>query len=149
LQWCSRCPRVLIRVGLAMNANSMKTGITLNAIRRNARYKESALKTFSGKRSMTKTTRRLSNEQLKARLIVFIGVCLALVFAFSVLGMLYALIFVTQPIGAQAPNDKAFIDILTTLTVFLTGALGSVLASNGLKDKPQRSDDTPKNTPES
>lgn len=58
-----------------------------------------------------------------------------MVFAFSVLGMLYALIFVTQPIGAQAPNDKAFIDILTTLTVFLTGALGSVLASNGLKDK--------------
>ena len=58
-----------------------------------------------------------------------------MVFAFSVLGMLYALIFVTQPIGAQAPNDKAFIDLLTTLTVFLTGALGSVLASNGLKDK--------------
>jgi hypothetical protein len=51
--------------------------------------------------------------------------------------MLYALIFVTQPIGAQAPNDKAFIDLLTTLTVFLTGALGSVLASNGLKDKTQ------------
>jgi len=84
---------------------------------------------------MTKSRQRLSNEQLKARLIVFIGVCLALVFAFSVMGMLYALIFVTQPIGAQAPNDKAFIDILTTLTVFLTGALGSVLASNGLKDK--------------
>jgi hypothetical protein len=83
-----------------------------------------------------KPSRRLTNEQLKARLIVFIGVCLALVFAISVLGMLYALIFVTQPIGAQAPNDKAFIDILTTLTVFLTGALGSVLASNGLKDKP-------------
>jgi hypothetical protein len=90
--------------------------------------------------SMTKPARRLTNEQLKARLIVFIGVCLALVFAFSVLGMLYALIFVTQPIGAQAPNDKAFIDILTTLTVFLTGALGSVLASNGLKDKPTSSD---------
>ena len=84
---------------------------------------------------LNRSSRRLSNEQLKARLIVFIGVCLALVFAFSVLGMLYALIFVTQPIGAQAPNDKAFIDILTTLTVFLTGALGSVLASNGLKDK--------------
>ena len=63
------------------------------------------------------------------------------------MGMLYALIFVTQPIGAQAPNDKAFIDILTTLTVFLTGALGSVLASNGLKDKPtQNPSDTPKNT---
>ena len=97
-----------------------------------------------------RANKRLSNEQLKARLIVFIGICLALVFAFSVLGMLYALIFVTQPIGAQAPNDKAFIDILTTLTVFLTGALGSVLASNGLKDKSsEKSADTPKDTRES
>jgi len=97
-----------------------------------------------------RASKRLTNEQLKARLIVFIGICLALVFAFSVLGMLYALIFVTQPIGAQAPNDKAFIDILTTLTVFLTGALGSVLASNGLKDKSsEKSADTPKDTRES
>jgi hypothetical protein len=93
--------------------------------------------------------RRLSNEQLKARLIVFIGVCLALVFAVSVMGMLYALIFVTQPIGAQAPNDRAFIELLTTLTVFLTGALGSVLASNGLKDKAEKPADTPNDTQES
>jgi hypothetical protein len=93
--------------------------------------------------------RRLTNEQLKARLIVFIGVCLALVFALSVMGMLYALIFVTQPIGAQAPNDRAFIELLTTLTVFLTGALGSVLASNGLKDKAEKPADTPNDTQES
>lgn len=130
-----------------MTANSMKTGKRLSAIRRSAKFKESARRTYSERISMTKPHRRLSNEQLKARLIVFIGVCLALVFAVSVMGMLYALIFVTQPIGAQAPNDKAFIDILTTLTVFLTGALGSVLASNGLKDKPvQNPPDTPKNT---
>ena len=128
-----------------MTVSYTRTGKSLNAIRRNVMFKESALKTFLEKKSMTKPTRRLSNEQLKARLIVFIGVCLALVFAISVLGMLYALIFVTQPIGAQAPNDKAFIDILTTLTVFLTGALGSVLASNGLKDKPtEKPIDTPK-----
>ena len=132
-----------------MNVSFTRTGIKLNAIRRNVMYKESALRTFLEKKSMTKPNRRLSNEQLKARLIVFIGVCLALVFAISVLGMLYALIFVTQPIGAQAPNDKAFIDILTTLTVFLTGALGSVLASNGLKDKPKEPADTPKDTRES
>lgn len=119
-----------------MNANSMKTGKTLNAIRRDARFKESVLRTYLERPTMRRHERRLTNEQLKARLIVFIGVCLSLVFAGSVMGMLYALIFVTQPIGAQAPNDKAFIDILTTLTVFLTGALGSVLASNGLKDKP-------------
>jgi hypothetical protein len=134
-----------------MTVSSSRTGKSLNVIRRNARFKESALKTYLERTSMAvKPSRRLSNEQLKARLIVFIGVCLALVFAISVLGMLYALIFVTQPIGAQAPNDKAFIDILTTLTVFLTGALGSVLASNGLKDKPaEKPIDTPKDTRES
>jgi len=128
-----------------MTASYSKTGKSLNAIRHNVMFKESVLKTYLERVSMTKSSRRLTNEQLKARLIVFIGVCLALVFAFSVMGMLYALIFVTQPIGAQAPNDKAFIDILTTLTVFLTGALGSVLASNGLKDKPsEKRIDTPK-----
>lgn len=141
---------VSTRDGLAMTANSMKTGKSLSAIHRSVKFKESVLRTYLERKSMTKSHRRLSNEQLKARLIVFIGVCLALVFAFSVLGMLYALIFVTQPIGAQAPNDKAFIDILTTLTVFLTGALGSVLASNGLKDKNTKNPpDTPKNTQDS
>ena len=93
--------------------------------------------------------RRLTNEQLKARLIVFIGVALAVTFMFSVAGMLYALIFVTQPLGDQAPNDRAFIELLTTLTIFLTGSLGSVLASNGLKDKTKSGEDTPKSTPES
>tara|TARA_R110000823_G_scaffold42157_1_gene110568 strand:+ start:126 stop:530 length:405 start_codon:yes stop_codon:yes gene_type:complete len=129
-----------------MTVSSSRTGKSRSAILHNVRLKESVLKTYLERISMSsRQARRLTNEQLKARLIVFIGVCLALVFAFSVLGMLYALIFVTQPIGAQAPNDKAFIDILTTLTVFLTGALGSVLASNGLKDKPtEKRIDTPK-----
>jgi hypothetical protein len=141
---------VNIKVGQDMTVSYTRTGKTLNAIRQNVMFRESVLRTYLEKTSMTKPHRRLSNEQLKARLIVFIGVCLALVFAISVLGMLYALIFVTQPIGAQAPNDKAFIDILTTLTVFLTGALGSVLASNGLKDKPaEKPIDTPKDTRES
>lgn len=93
---------------------------------------------------MSRQQRRLSNEELKARLIVFIGVALALTFTMSVAGMLYALIFVTQPLGDQAPNDRDFIDLLTTLTIFLTGSLGSVLASNGLKDKPKTGIDTPK-----
>jgi hypothetical protein len=63
--------------------------------------------------------------------------------------MLYALIFVSQPLGDQAPNDRAFIELLSTLTIFLTGALGSVLASNVLKYKPKSIDDTPKNTQDS
>ena len=140
---------VNIRDGHGMSAKNLKTGKSLNVIRRSALVRESALKTFMEMKLTPRQSRRLSNEQLKARLIVFIGVCLALVFALSVMGMLYALIFVTQPVGAQAPNDRAFIELLTTLTVFLTGALGSVLASNGLKDKPEKPADTPNNTQES
>ena len=135
--------------GLGIPAKSTRTGKSLNVIRQSVLVRESALKTYLEMKLTRRNSRRLSNEQLKARLIVFIGVCLALVFALSVMGMLYALIFVTQPIGAQAPNDRAFIELLTTLTVFLTGALGSVLASNGLKDKPEKRADTPNDTQES
>jgi hypothetical protein len=125
-----------------MTANSMKTGTLQSAIRRSVRRQVLAQKTSSDTIRVKRS--RYSNEQLKARLIVFIGVVLAATFCFSVAGMLYALIFVTQPLGDQAPNDRAFIELLSTLTIFLTGALGSVLASNGLKDKPKSSEDTPK-----
>ena len=135
--------------GSGIPAKNTKIGKSLNVIRQNVLLRESALKTYMEMLTVRQKRPRLTNEQLKARLIVFIGVCLALVFAMSVLGMLYALIFVTQPIGAQAPNDRAFIELLTTLTVFLTGALGSVLASNGLKDKPEKRADTPTDTRDS
>jgi hypothetical protein len=132
-----------------MNAKNLKTGKSLSVIRRNVRLSESALKTYFPKGNSMKSRHRYTNEQLKARLIVFIGIALSFTFVFSVGGMLYALIFVTQPVGAQAPNDRAFIELLSTLTIFLTGALGSVLASNGLKDKPKSVDDTPReNLPE-
>jgi hypothetical protein len=59
---------------------------------------------------------------------------LAVVFAISVTSMLYALLFITQPM-AQAPNDAAFIDLVSTLTVFLTGTLAGIVSANGLKSK--------------
>jgi hypothetical protein len=130
-----------------MNAKNLRIGISQNAIRRNAKLPVSARKTSLDTIHVKRN--RLTNEQLKARLIVFIGVVLAATFCFSVAGMLYALIFVTQPLGDQAPNDRAFIELLSTLTIFLTGALGSVLASNGLKDKAKSPEDTPKNERES
>jgi hypothetical protein len=126
-----------------MTANFTRIGNLRNAIRRSAKPAVYVRKTSSGMIHV-KQSRRYTNEQLKARLIVFIGVVLAATFCFSVFGMLYALIFVTQPLGDQAPNDRAFIELLSTLTIFLTGALGSVLASNGLKDKPKSPEDTPK-----
>ena len=78
---------------------------------------------------------RLKPEELHARLIVVVGIILASVFAITVLGFVYALMFVTQPIGNQSPNDAAFIDLLSTLKVFMTGTLSGLVASNGLKSK--------------
>lgn len=81
--------------------------------------------------------KRHTPEEIHARLIFIIGITLAVVFAASVLTMLYALVFVTQPLGAQAPNDAAFIDLVSTLCVFMTGSLAGVLSANGLKSKPK------------
>ena len=80
---------------------------------------------------------RLKPEELHARLIVVVGIVLASVFAITVIGFVYALMFVTQPIDKQAPNDAAFIDLLSTLSVFMTGTLSGLVASNGLKSKPK------------
>jgi uncharacterized membrane protein YqhA len=77
---------------------------------------------------------RYTPEELHARLIVIIGIILALVFAGSVFALLWALVFVTQPMK-QAPNDAAFIELVSTLTVFLTGTLAGIVSANGLKSK--------------
>ena len=120
----------------------MKTGKSLNAIRRNVKQSDNALKTFSLKWKHQMARRRFTPEELHARLIVTIGILLALVFAGSVFAMLYALVFVTQPL-AQAPNDAAFIDLVSTLCVFLTGTLSGILSANGLKSKPKPTEGEP------
>ncbi len=126
-----------------MSAKSTKTGINLSALRHNARLRESAVRILLSK--MAKDNRRLSPEDIHARLIFLIGAVLALTFFVITGGAVYALVFVTQPVGAQAPNDRDFIQLLQTLAIFLTGALGGVLAGNGLKSKPK--DPTKTDTP--
>lgn len=87
--------------------------------------------------------KRHTPEEIHARLIFIIGLTLAGVFAVSVCSLLYALVFVTQPMR-QAPNDAAFIDLVSTLCVFMTGSLAGVLSANGLKSKPKE----PRHDPE-
>jgi hypothetical protein len=87
--------------------------------------------------------KRHTGDELFARLIFIIGVTLAVVFALSVATLLYALVFVTQPVTVQAPNDAAFIDLVSTLLVFLTGSLASVLSANGIKSKKKETEPTP------
>ena len=91
--------------------------------------------------------KRFTPEELHARLIVTIGIVLAVVFAVSVISMLYALLFITQPM-AQAPNDAAFIDLVSTLTVFLTGTLAGIVSANGLKSKTKPKDELEKDANE-
>jgi hypothetical protein len=131
-----------------MNAKSSRTGKSQNASRRSASLLELALET-SLEKKLHRPARRRSPEEVHATLILIIGATLAAVFLIVTLGITYALIFVTQPIGAQAPNDAAFIDLLKTLSIFLTGSLGGVLAGNGLKSKPKTPIDTPTSMRES
>jgi hypothetical protein len=130
-----------------MNAKNLRTGKTQNVKNQNVSPLEHALQTYL-ELNRLRPGRRKSPEEIHAQLILIIGSTLAAVFLIVTLGITYALIFVTQPIGNQAPNDAAFIDLLKTLAIFLTGSLGGVLAGNGLKSKPKQSD-TPKNTPDS
>ena len=127
-----------------MSVKNSTTGQKRSVRNRNASQLEHALTTYLAL-TRDKPARRKSPEEVHAQLILIIGATLAAVFLVVTVGITYALIFVTQPIGAQAPNDAAFIDLLKTLAIFLTGSLGGVLAGNGLKSK-QKSQDTPTNT---
>ena len=74
-------------------------------------------------------------ELLHARMIVFVGCTIAVTFALTVIGFVYGLLFVTQPLE-QSPNDAQFIDLLSTLTVFMTGTLYGLVAATGLNRNP-------------
>ena len=73
-------------------------------------------------------------------MVVTVGVLLAIVFSMIVLGMIWGLLFVSQPLE-QSPNDAAFIDLMSTIVVFLTGTLSGLVASNGIKNKTSSTDD--------
>ena len=78
------------------------------------------------------TRHRYTPDELHARMIVTVGVLLAIVFSTIVLGFTYGLLFVSQPLE-QSPNDASFIDLMSTIVVFLTGTLSGIVASNGIK----------------
>ena len=83
---------------------------------------------------------RLTPAELDARLKFILGITLGSILFITATGIMYALIFVTQPLGEQAPNDKAAIDLVSTLCVFLTGTLAGIVSANGLKSKKKDED---------
>lgn len=77
---------------------------------------------------------RYTSDELHARLIVTVGVILAIVFSVMVIGIVMGLLFISQPLE-QSPNDAAFIDLMSTIVVFMTGTLSGLVAANNIKNR--------------
>jgi ribose/xylose/arabinose/galactoside ABC-type transport system permease subunit len=83
-----------------------------------------------------KPENRLSNEEIKARLILIVGIALSFSFVAAIVSLIYGLLFVVQP-TEQAPNDAEAWAVLSPMLMTLAGGLIGLLAGNGLKDRPK------------
>ena len=77
-----------------------------------------------------KRPKRYTSAELNSRARFIIAITIAVVYALSMMTILYALIFVSQPME-QAPNDEAFFSILTPAVSFTTGILSGMMMSGG------------------
>jgi hypothetical protein len=84
--------------------------------------------------------KRFTNGEIKARLILVVGVTLAITFVLSTAALLFGLLFVTQPLEVS-PNDTSAWDLLKPMMLFLTGSLTGVLSANGIKDREKEKHD--------
>ena len=85
--------------------------------------------------------KRLTPGELDARLKFVVGCVLAGVLTITTMGVLYALVFVTQPLGAQAENDKMFFGVLSSVATFITGTLAGLMISTGRNSKKEELED--------
>jgi ribose/xylose/arabinose/galactoside ABC-type transport system permease subunit len=83
-----------------------------------------------------KPENRLTNEEIKARLILVVGIGLTLSFVMAIASLIFGLLFVVQPLD-QSPNDAEAWGVLSPMLMTLAGGLIGLLAGNGLKDKPK------------
>ena len=75
---------------------------------------------------------RLTPQDLDARLKFILGITLGSILFITAVGIMYALIFVTQPITGQSENDKMFFNVLGSVATFITGTLaGLLIGSSG------------------
>ena len=75
--------------------------------------------------------KRMSPDELEARTRAVLIMTLAGVLGFSVIALLYSLIFVYQPME-QSPNDAAFLGILEPLMFSIGGALTGLAAGGAM-----------------
>ncbi len=78
---------------------------------------------------------RLTAAELDARLKFILGITLGSILFITAVGIMYALLFVTQPITGQSENDKMFFNVLGSVATFITGTLaGLLIGQSGAKD---------------
>ena len=83
-----------------------------------------------------KPEKRLSNEEIKARIILVVACGLTCSCVASILSMLFGLLFVVQP-PEMSQLDAEQLKVLSPMLMTLSGGLIGLLAGNGLKDKPK------------
>ena len=79
-----------------------------------------------------------------------VGITMALTLVGIVGVVLYSLVFVTQPMVGQAPNDAEFFKLINPIATFLVGALSGIMVGtqSGQVDRtpPARDPQGPVNT---
>jgi len=72
--------------------------------------------------------KRYTTDELNARLRFTVGILLALTVFGATMAIIYAVTFVTQPLGeVQSENDKAFFGLLSTTVSFLVGVISGFM----------------------
>ena len=74
---------------------------------------------------------KLTPADLDARLKFILGITLGSILFLTAVGIIYGLLFVTQPIGAQSENDKMFFNVLGSIATFITGTLAGQIVMEG------------------
>lgn len=90
-----------------------------------------------------KPAKEWSSEEL---LRFIVGVVLSFTLMFIVATVLYSLIFVSQPMEGQSPNDAEFFKLINPIATFIVGALAGLMAGQGsgaIEKKKDNEDELP------
>ena len=79
--------------------------------------------------------KRRTQAELDGLLKFVLGLTLGAILFFTTMGILYALVFVEQPLNGQSENEKMFFNVLGSVATFITGTLAGILiGQSGAKD---------------
>jgi len=78
-------------------------------------------------------SKRRTQAELDGLLKFVLGLTLGAILFFTTMGILYALVFVEQPLTGQSENDKMFFNVLGSVATFITGTLAGILIGQSIQ----------------